>query len=125
MKKILVVDDDKAILEMLEDILTLNHFEVLTMTNGKEMTRTLKTYKPDLLLLDVMLGNEDGREICRSLKGNITTKSLPVILMSAFDGNRTGDDEGGPDSFIAKPFDIHSLVKEIDKLATTDRLMTE
>lgn len=114
MRKILAVDDDKDILEVLQFILEDSGFEVDVLADGTDMLDKIKQSKPDLILLDIMLGGLDGRDLCRDIKNNPDTRNIPVILLSAtHDINYLKHQIGCPDAFVAKPFDIEQLLDAI------------
>jgi DNA-binding response OmpR family regulator len=113
MRRILAVDDDKDILEIIKYILEDSGYEVHTLAEGKNLFDRIKQYEPDLILLDIMLGNLDGRELCKTLKTQQETKNIPVILISASHDPGRLNQDGCPDDFIAKPFDIDVLLNRI------------
>ncbi|WEA00798.1 response regulator [Mucilaginibacter sp. SJ] len=114
MRRILAVDDDKDILEIIKYILEDSGYEVDTLTEGRNLFDRIKQHEPDLILLDIMLGNLDGRELCKTLKNQQETKNIPVILISASHNPGTLS-QGSPDDFIAKPFDIDVLLNSINR----------
>src|ERR1700709_2915009 len=105
MCRILAVDDDRDILEVLQFILEDSGYEVDTLSDGHYLFEKIKAHVPDLILLDVMLGNMDGRELCKTVKMNQQTHDIPVVMVSA---SHTAVDAmnktGAPDAFLAKPF---------------------
>ncbi len=112
--KILVLDDDPAILDIVSYILTDKGYEVVSLADGQAIFPAIQQFRPDLVLMEVMLGAMDGRAICRELKQRSETNSLPVILISAsHDLARSLSQEGAPNDFIAKPFDIDHLVGKV------------
>ena len=113
-KKILVVDDDQSILEVLKIILEEAGFMVETSGNSTAVWSWTKR-APDLILLDVLLGEEDGAEICKRLKGKKETRDIPVILFSAHSSGKRVIKECGADCFVSKPFDIDELVGIVRK----------
>lgn len=116
MRRILAVDDDSDILEVLQYILEDSGYEVDTLSDGHNLFDTIKTKHPDLILLDIMLGGMDGRELCRKLKSRHETHDIPVILISAsHDISKSLDQKGAPNDFIAKPFDIDVLLRSINR----------
>ncbi len=114
MKRILVVDDDKDILNILKLILQMNGFEVLVTPNGDEALSKSLSYSPQLVLLDVFLSGSDGRDICNILKGNPATKNIPVVIFSAHSNLQDVLKVCNADDFISKPFDINDLVEKIN-----------
>lgn len=114
MRKILAVDDDNDILEVLRFVLEDSGYEVETLSDGRYLFDKIKSNTPDLILLDIMLGNLDGRELCKDVKAKKETHEIPVILISA--SHNIADSmtqKGAPDAFIAKPFDIDVLLNTI------------
>jgi CheY-like chemotaxis protein len=113
-KKILVADDDPAILDALKMMLELEGYEVDTTVDGETIYKMEKEY-PDLLLLDIWMSGQDGREICKYLKNNPYTNKISVILISASRDIKQSAIDAGADDFIAKPFQMKEL---LDKVAT-------
>ena len=114
MSRILAVDDDKDILEVLQYILEDSGYEVETLSDGHYLFDTIKANTPDLILLDIMLGNLDGRQLCKDVKTTQDTHSIPVILVSASHNVVCSKQQAGsPDAFVAKPFDINVLLDTI------------
>ncbi len=114
MRRILAVDDDKDILDILRYILEDSGYEVDTLSDGHFLFEKIKAHTPDLILLDIMLGNLDGRELCKEVKTKLETHEIPVILISASHNiTGSGEQKGAPDAFLAKPFDINELLDTI------------
>lgn len=113
-KKILIADDDPAILEILTLYLEEVGYEVETTDDGLAL-RSLEQNLPDLLLLDIWMSGWHGRDICRYLKSQETTKSLPIILFSANRETQQIAKEAGADDFITKPFDLTELLTKIER----------
>jgi DNA-binding response OmpR family regulator len=114
-KRILVLDDDLAILSAIRDVLEFSGYEVNTLPRGDHIFENIEQYHPDLILLDVMLADMDGREICQTIKQDEKTGDIPVILISAT--HNLGDClqlKNGPNDFLTKPFDINSLLNKIE-----------
>jgi DNA-binding response OmpR family regulator len=115
-KKILIVDDNELMIEIMTYILINRGYDVMALYNGDEVIDHIKTNQPDLVILDMMLpAGVDGRDICKSIKLNKETRDLPVILCS-------GDDDvdqsirqlGPPNDVLHKPFDINSLIQKVE-----------
>lgn len=117
-KKILIVDDDPYIREIIMMILKLEGYNVAELDNGEAVVNTVHEIRPDLILLDIQLGDIDGRDICRQLKEHTSTQDIPVIIISgnqswqAFLGN-----ECNADGFLTKPFEMKELVDNIKRFA--------
>lgn len=118
MSKILVVDDDIDILSVIEILLTMKGFEVEVTAKGENTFPKINTFRPDLILLDVLISGHDGRTICRQLKSNEATKHIPVIMFSAHPGAGATIADYGADDFIAKPFDVNNLMQKVNTQLT-------
>lgn len=115
-EKILILDDDTDILDILSLILAESGYEILSLTHGKTIIEEIKEFDPGLILMDVMLGDMDGFEICKGIKENIQHKHLPVIIISAScDLEESFGKMGAPDDYLAKPFDIDTLLSKVKK----------
>ncbi|MCJ8210280.1 response regulator [Mucilaginibacter sp. RS28] len=116
MRRILAIDDDEDILEVIQLILEDSGYEVETLSDYRLMFDKIKEHTPDLILMDIMLGPADGRELCRYIKLGKDTHEIPVIMISAsHELNDVLRQECAPDDFISKPFDIHVLLRKIQK----------
>ena len=113
-KKVLVADDDPAILDVMRMMLEFEGYEVSTTANGATILQMDSGF-PDLLLLDIWMSGTDGRELCRKLKLNEKTKKIPVVLVSASKDIEHSAREAGADDFIAKPFEMNELLQKIEK----------
>lgn len=114
--KILVVDDDIRMRELLQRYLTEQGFHILTAGDAREMNQVLESEHVDLLVLDLMLPGEDGLAICRRLRANAST--LPIIMLTA-----RGDEvdriiglEMGADDYLPKPFNPRELLARINAI---------
>jgi len=114
-KKILVVDDNKDLVEVLR--LSLKHagFSIATATNGIEALKKARSVSPDLILLDLMLPELDGFAVCETLRKDPTTASIPILILSGLTSQlaRLAGLESGGTEFIAKPMNPGSLVSRI------------
>jgi DNA-binding response OmpR family regulator len=111
-KRILVVDDDENILSLERTILEQKGFDVTTAGGGEEALRVLRKDAFDLVLLDVMMPDKDGFEVCRQIKLEPRTKNLPVIFLTAKGGGEAlaeGFDSGAV-MYINKPFTANKLL---------------
>jgi len=114
MRRIIVVDDNEDILEIVKLILEGYDYEVVTLADGSLLVDNLKEFKPDLILLDVMLGNMDGRELCKIIRSNDETKHIPIIMVSASHNlSERLIGMGSNTDFLAKPFDISELINKV------------
>lgn len=111
-KKILVADDDPGILDAIEMMLEFEGYQVSSTSDGSTIL-DLKDNYPDLLLLDVWMSGQDGRDICKELKRRKSTKNIPVILVSASTDLKKSARESGADDFLEKPFNMTDLLNKI------------
>nr|WP_288812420.1 response regulator [uncultured Sphingobacterium sp.] len=112
-KTIMICDDDKGILEMLELFLELEGFHVICEINSTNLITQLNTHKPDLLLLDLWMPLLSGDQVLKIIRGTAEIEHLPVIVLSAsVDGNVIAK-ELGANGFIAKPFDLDDITSGI------------
>ncbi len=114
MSKIMVADDDPAILHSLHMLLDDEGYDVVTTVDGNTVKK-IDVDLPDLILLDIWMSGLDGREVCRHLKSRSSTKSIPVILMSANRDTKQIALESGANDFILKPFDVEDMLNKIEK----------
>lgn len=114
MSRILVVDDDIDILSVMEILLTMKGFEVEVTAKGENTFPKIEAFRPDIILLDVLISGHDGRTICRKLKSNNETRHIPVIMFSAHPGAAATIAEYGADDFINKPFDVGNLIQKVN-----------
>jgi two-component system phosphate regulon response regulator PhoB len=114
-QRILAVDDEEDILELLKYNLSRDGFTVRCATRGEEALRVVREEKPDLVLLDLMLPGTDGLEVCRLLKGNPETQAIPVVMLTAKgeEADVVAGLELGADDYITKPFSPRVLVARI------------
>lgn len=112
MKEIFIVEDDDGIRELIEFLLLSQQYAVKTFPTARAFHQTVPDLIPDLFLLDIMLPDGNGIELCKGLKQDENTKHIPVVLMSAHADIRKTE---GADDFIAKPFDVDDLLQRIGK----------
>jgi DNA-binding response OmpR family regulator len=113
--RILVVDDEPDLVELLKHHLVREHYEVYTAGDGERALAEAKVRIPDLILLDLMLPGIDGLEICRRLRADARTKSIPVIMLTA-KGEETDAVVGlmqGADDYVRKPFGMRELLARV------------
>ena len=116
-KKILVVEDEESLLKLESILLTSKGYDVKGVPSGIEALEILPELMPDLILLDIMLPNMDGFEVCRRVKGDPATKHIPVIMLPA---KKSREDmakgqEVGADWYITKPFKSANVVETIQR----------
>jgi DNA-binding response OmpR family regulator len=113
--RILVVDDDELICDLVSETLNFEGYDVEAAYSGEQALRRLDTSKPDLILLDIMMSGIDGFEVCRRVLNNEATQNIPIIFLTAkgqFEDELRGYEEGAFD-YITKPFHPLSLAPTI------------
>ncbi len=116
-RNVLVVEDDHDTNEMISDILSRAGYAPLAAFNGETGVKIAKTEKPDLILLDLMLPDIDGLEVCRQLAGNENTRSIPIIVLTCKKelSTKLSSFVAGAKRFLTKPFDDKELLNEISR----------
>jgi two-component system, cell cycle response regulator len=125
--RVLVVDDNPANVRLMEARLLAEYFQVLTAENGRDALRLCQDGQCDIVLLDVMMPEMDGFEVCRRLKANPATLHLPVVMVTALDEpeDRVRGLEAGADDFLTKPVNDLALVTRVKSLARLKFLTDE
>lgn len=115
MPRILVVDDDKQIVRLVQSYLERASYQVLTAYDGETALHTVRRERPDLVVLDLMLPNRDGWEVTRTIRSDPGLASLPIIMLTARveDTDKIVGLELGADDYIAKPFNPHEVVARV------------
>ena len=114
-KKIMIADDDPGIVDAIEMLLEFEGYQVSSTVDGSTVL-DMKTELPDLLLLDIWMSGEDGRDICKKLKQIEATKNIPVIMVSASKDIKESAMAAGADDFLSKPFEMNDLLSKIRSL---------
>jgi class 3 adenylate cyclase/CheY-like chemotaxis protein len=116
--KILVVDDTPKNVKLLADLLTVKGYGVVTAASGAEALRQLQAEKPDLVLLDVVMPEMSGYEVCRKIRENAATGILPVVMVTALDPGeeRIKGLDAGADDFLTKPINQAELLARVKSL---------
>jgi len=117
MKRVLILDDEPDIVTIIILILTDAGYNTEGIGTGAELFTKVAQFKPDLIILDVMLGEYDGRKLCVELKSSLHTQHIPILMISA-SHNLLGMQEKYcvPDDFMDKPFDIYELAAKVKDL---------
>ena len=114
-KKILIVDDDKNICRSLSFSFTEEGYSVLETYNGSDAIRKVKSFSPDLILLDIILPDMTGMEVCKVIKEDEATRHIPIIMLTAM-GDRVTKTDGfgsGADDYISKPYDMFDVLARV------------
>ena len=113
MNRILIVEDNNDVLWVVKIVLKRYGFKVMAISRGEDVMPRTKSFRPHLILLDVVLSGISGIDVCNELKANEKTKEIPIIMFSAHANMNDILKLSKPDDFIAKPFDVNELVKKI------------
>lgn len=113
--KILIVDDDSALIEVLEELFNEVGYRIKAINSVENIIPVITEFQPDLVLLDYLLPFVNGGELCSQIKRNEATCMIPVIIFSAYPKVLLSLGDYGCDAFIAKPFDLDSLLFHIEK----------
>ena len=114
--KILIIDDDVDALRILQKILTKENHEVEILSQWHDTFSLVKTFQPQVILLDIILFGIDGRHISKQLKSNDQTRNIPIILITANPDIAKNIGTSGADDFLEKPFTKDELISKIEKL---------
>lgn len=119
MHRILLIDDDTDYLGILENFLSGRGYVVKCLDSWNHAPQTILTFKPDLVVLDVFLGGEDGLSACRKIKENSYTRDIPVLIISGYPKvKETAIREYGAEDFMAKPFSIQDFLVKVEHILT-------
>ncbi|HOI43079.1 MAG TPA: response regulator [Elusimicrobiales bacterium] len=117
-KKIFVVDDDPNVGLLVSAVLKKYDYSVTPMSSGEQVLETLRTMRPDLILLDLRMPGMDGYTLCRRIRDNRATADIPIIILSGVSevDARINTLELGADDFITKPFDMRELRARVNRI---------
>lgn len=118
MTKILVVDDDQDATKLIESILRSAGYETSIVNNSKLTMEAASASKPDLILLDLMMPEPNGFEVCRMLRSNPSFRDTHILIITAMDSSDSKAISilAGADDFLGKPFNSHELLEKIKAL---------
>ena len=116
--KILIVEDDATLSEKLAEKLRAENYEVLTFLDGESGWEHIRSERPDLIVLDIMLPGLDGLSICRMIRGDATTMHIPVIMLTArgAEVDKIVGLESGADDYVVKPFGLGEFLARVRAL---------
>lgn len=120
MKKILIVDDDPDLLDVMQIYLSTYGYKVIVADTCDDGLRTFYDEKPDLVVLDINVHDQDGREVCAKIKANAESNHIPIILVSGNQEALVTYESYGANAMIEKPFDF-KLLDEKKHLYLTER----
>lgn len=116
-KKILIVEDEESLLKLESILLTSKGYQVEGVADGRAALEAIKNHAPDLVLLDIMLPEIDGFEVCRRIKEDPATKHIPVIMLTAKKSREdmARGEQVGADWYITKPFKSAMVIETIQR----------
>ena len=118
-RKALVVDDDKDLVELIRDVLEADgRFEVRSANNGFDAGMMVKEYRPDIIVLDVMLPDINGKEVCQRVRSDSALDDVKIICISGMvEADKVHElKEAGANDFVQKPFDVETLIQRVCRL---------
>lgn len=114
-KNVLVIEDNHAILDVITLVLQSESYQVNGLNKSADMLLHIEQFKPDLIILDIMLPDGDGRDLLKILRSDQQTEDIPVLMISArYTAQNVQHGEYKPNGFLAKPFDIDDLLDRIE-----------
>lgn len=113
MDKLLIIDDSTDLLEMFTTIFTMRGYEIQTASSRVTTLSILSSFKPNIILLDVRLNGEDGRQLCQEIRQMEIGKHIYIILISATPNFLINYKECGADAVLEKPFDIRKVTAAV------------
>jgi two-component system alkaline phosphatase synthesis response regulator PhoP/two-component system response regulator VicR len=121
-----VVDDEPAMLRLMEFIMQRKGYGMLTATNGEEALQVIRQQRPDLVLLDIMMPRLDGYEVAEAIRKDPATAEIPIVMLSAKAQNE--DIERGlavgVDTYVTKPFDPEKLAETVAALLSGEPVVS-
>ena len=114
--EILVVDDNKDICQLIENILLSEGYDVQSCCNPLEFESILSEEKPRLIITDLLMSGYDGRTLTKKVKSNSSTENIKIMMMSAHPDAKKLSETAGVDEFLSKPFEIDDLVNKVEFL---------
>ena len=123
-RKVLVVDDDAGMREVLEAALAAENVEVYTSMDGKDAVQKTLAFKPDLILLDVNMPNLNGLTFCKAIRRGSETKNIPVIIITGLTARGRVEEcmAAGADDFLGKPFGVEELLIRVRAMFKTSHI---
>ncbi len=121
--RILIVEDEESLLKLESILLTSRGYQVRGVTNGETALREIAENRPDLVLLDIMMPGLDGFEVCRQIKDNPSTCSIPVVMLTAKKNiqDQAKGIEVGADAYLTKPFKSVRIMEVIEALLSGEK----
>lgn len=118
MAKILIVDDDEQATTLLEKVLAIKGHQATSLNDSAETIQVVNSTAPDLILLDLMMPEPNGFEVCKMLRADPNFGQIPIVIVTAMDDNVSRENAyaAGANDYLTKPFRIDALAQAIDSL---------
>jgi CheY-like chemotaxis protein len=120
MKKILIVDDQVEVRELVQVTLEIGDYQILTAENGQQAIEIAQVEQPDIILMDIMMPGSrvDGLEACRRLKANPATADITIVMLSAKgqESDISAGEAAGADDYFTKPFSPIALIEKVEQV---------
>lgn len=116
-KRIFIADDQSEVLSLLKDFLTTNNFDIMTCKESKNVLRLIRSFKPHLILLDLLMPDLGGFEVCEILNNEPETRGIPIIVISGLSDSLDIKKayKLGVVDYLVKPFSLESMLKKINQ----------
>jgi two-component system cell cycle response regulator DivK len=118
----LIVEDDPWSRAMMAELLVEERYAVLQAKSGEDALKLAAEHSPDVILLDLALPTKSGLDVLRELKADDVTRSIPVVVVSAYSMHLGEVDSGHAEALVQKPYDVSSFLDTVARAAGTDRL---
>lgn len=118
-KKILIVDDDPQIQNLLSEFLSSNNFQAEIAVDGLDAGIKIMQFKPDIIILDLFMPNVDGFELCNRIKKDLNNSHIKIIILTGYDTKENRDRvmKAGADAFLTKPVDMTTLLEHVESFS--------
>ena len=118
MRKLLIVDDEEGVRSLVRMTLESDNYEILEARRAEEALELVRKHRPDLVLLDVMLPDSSGVDVCRTLKADPDTASVTIVMLTAKaqSADLEEAEEAGADGYFTKPLSPVALLRRVDKI---------
>lgn len=119
LKKVLIVDDSPAQVKLMQGFLEHEGYQPVGLNDPRRVEETISTVRPSVVLLDVVMPERNGFQVCRELKGNVQFQSIPVILVTSKDSasDKYWGEQQGADAYVTKPFTKDELLRAVRRFA--------
>ena len=119
LKKVLIIDDSPAQIKLMQGLLEREGYSPVGLSDPKRVEETIASVRPSVILLDVVMPERNGFQVCRDLKGSSEFKSIPVIMVTSKDSasDKFWGEQQGADGYVTKPFKPDDLIRAVRRFA--------